>query len=626
MRFSWAVIECKGAGKMSRLPELNAVAWEWAGRVGQGLGWLAGRGLGGTERVGGWLLGLLGLLGLLAAGAVWQLGYLGLEPLPPGGVLVLVGGGWALSAAAAAGLSAGGFAVASLWLAWHGIALMGPWTGTPLVAWPVLWLLGVARWRFPEQGGGLVWVGMALGAGWLVAEPSGWNQFWGLGPERAALGRLALGGGLAALGCWWRPRGGASSFGVLALGGILAMGAGLAASGWRDLAAVEGWAWGVVESSGAWAALAWFWLGGGFAVLLLQGAEGMARRVMGRSDRGKAWWLVGWLMATLVEWLATHGGMPYLGSWGAAGPRALRLAAEAHVWVGLVVVVFGVGFMWQGRELARLMSRLQALWAAAFLGLWTVAEALPGGVAGEAGVGGGWLLGLGGLWVLWGLRRDAAEGSGLEWPFRLGGLAALSGVVLAVGLQPGEVWGDRGGAAALLGMLHLAVPMALHRWWTGGRVVGTGPTLEGLVWASLGGVASALPFLQRNPGDAVLLAGGPLLWLGGLLWLRACQPRWDAAAGALAGAVMGGGAVAAWCRPGLLLPEVPLWPWLNVPSAALGDPLSRPFLDPRHFILWSLLGISGALLGALVFRGRGGAEGLGIPLLVDPPKALVPGF
>jgi hypothetical protein len=74
--------------------------------------------------------------------------------------------------------------------------------------------------------------------------------------------------------------------------------------------------------------------------------------------------------------------------------------------------------------------------------------------------------------------------------------------------------------------------------------------------------------------------------------------------------------VAAWCRPGLLLPEVPLISWLNVPAAAMtGD---RPFLDPVHFILLLMLGTVGALLGAVFFRSGGGPGLPLIPLLSDP--------
>lgn len=252
---------------------------------------------------------------------------------------------------------------------------------------------------------------------------------------------------------------------------------------------------------------------------------------------------------------------------------------------------------------------------------------MPGALEGGGGParGAAGVLVVGGWWMLRRLRGEAPVESGLLWPFRLSGLAAVMGMVLAESLLPGAAWGDRGGEAALLGMLHLGLPLAMHGWWTRGRAEGKGPSLMGLLWLSLGGMVSVLPLLQRHAGDAALLAFCPLVWLGGLLGLRAWQPRWDAAGGALAGAVMGVAAVAAWCRPGLLLPEVPLISWLNVPAGALSEPLARPFLNPAHFILLLLLGSAGALLGALVFRARGGAEGLGVPLLAVDARVLAPG-
>lgn len=95
----------------------------------------------------------------------------------------------------------------------------------------------------------------------------------------------------------------------------------------------------------------------------------------------------------------------------------------------------------------------------------------------------------------------------------------------------------------------------------------------------------------------------------------------DVASGAFAGAILGSAAVAGWCRPGLLLAEVPLFSWFNPPVLGLSaeEAMRRPFWNPAHFTLLLLMTGTGGLLGAIVFRGK--SDPL-LPLLSDPVEAV----
>ena len=631
------------------VPRRQLPRWRSLGRV-----WLEG--------LGGRLPGRLGWAGQWALwlvmgwgmAAVWRVGQGG-GSLPGGVVLALVGVVWAVAVASAATLPLAGFACAGLWLAWHGVALMSPWAGTPWLALPVIWLLAVAlavwAWRAPARKavGLVLWLGISLGAGWLLAEPSGWNHWLSMPPRIAGLGWVVPGSAIAGVGIWLRPvwRGWACtepSFGRVWVGGLVVMGLGLTASAWRDFPAAEGWAVGVVEASGPWAAMAWFWLAGAFAIGLVKGTIRATRRLgCHGTTAGRSWWLpAAWLGVTGLEWLATHPSARSVAAWLPqrlvpwlqSGPVPLRMAAEAHAWAGVVVMVVGIGFALQGRDTLRLLPQLNALWIAAFGGLLAAGEALA--VAAGTGwtmAGTHWgpavLLGAGGFWLLAGLRKEGRHEPKENLPPRLGAMAVFLGILLAVEFQSAEAWAWRAGPAALLGLVHLALPPVLYHWYSQGRKTGPDLALSTRGWLVLAGLGSVLPLLHLNPHHASQLAFSPVIWLSVLLYLRWRQPWLDPACGAMAGALLGSATVAAWSRPGLLLPEVPLLPWLNPPSVVLVGPSGRgpgSMMEAAHLTLLLIMGAAGALLGALVFRAKEGPAVPLMPLLADPgaPMALRP--
>lgn len=353
-----------------------------------------------------------------------------------------------------------------------------------------------------------------------------------------------------------------------------------------------------------------------------------------RAGEGGRWFLPGmWLAVTGVEWLATHEAVrPQAGRWPAglirwmqSWPADWRLVAEAHAWVGVAVVVLGAGFCWQGNAGRPMLGRLNAVWGGAFLCLAAVAQALPGGAAAgdwdaAAWVGPVAILTGGGLGAVLhsikdGRGQQAGPGAG-QW----GVLLVVSGVLLAGEGGGMARWREGGGAAALLGLVHLALPLVLYRWWRRGCRTGRELSFSSQAGISVAGLLVVLPLLHRDAATVSQMAFCPVLWLPVLLWLRLRQPALDMASGSLAGGLLGSATVAAWSRPGLLLPEVPLFSWLNPPSGIFSgmDFTARPFINPTHFTLLLLMTTAGALLGAMIFRAKP-APGLPLmPLLADP--------
>ena len=613
--------------------------------------WVAGT----MARIGWAGMTCFGLVLVMGAMAGWRVGQDRPASWPAGWILPLVGVMWVSATAAASALPVLGFACAGLLLAWHGLSLMAPWTGTPLVAAPVLWLLAVSlallAWKGPRhQWAALaIWLVIACGAGWSLAEITGWNRLLGLsGGAQRGIGQAILAGALAWGGIRLRPvlrrlEWTEPSFGRVWMGGLAVMTPGLLASAWRDLAAAEGWAWGAVETSAPWAALTWFWLGGTFAVCLVKGAAWTTGLVVrGRASNAARWLLPAiWLGTTLLEWLATHSSGQ---GWGEAMPQAAvqwiqtwperwRMAVEAHAWAGVVVVVLGLGFLWQGRDSVRLLHRLNALWMAALVGLVGVGDTLPqpAGAAVppvDSPWGAGLLLLVGLPAILAGLWAGRSW-EGIElWRYRIGAVVFFIGILLAVEFQSAVPWPTRAGPAALLGMVHLAFLQLLYEWWTGGQKLEGQLTLGTKAWLIFAGLACVIPLLHRDPQNIALLAYCPVLWLTMLLCLKRCQPSLNAASGALAGALLGSATAAAWSRPVLLLPEVPLVDWFNPPLAVFAgaDQMSpRPFMDPWHFTLLFGLSAAGAALGALTFRPKSGPAAPPLPLPVAPlPDNLPP--
>ena len=593
----------------------------------------------------GWAGGLAGAL-VLVMGAItaWQLGRGPASAWPAAWILPLVGVVWAAAVAAAAALPMVGFAGAGVWLAWHGVSLMAPWAGTPLVALPVLWVLTVAlamlAWKGPRHKGVwlAIWVVMAGLAGWALAEATGWNRLVGrTGGSPPWMAQLIPGAVLALSGARLRPvlrrlEWTEPTFGRMWIGGLAVMAAGLGASAFRDLTAAEGWAWGVVEASAPWAALAWFWLGGVLGIFLVKGvALTTGPWVLGRARNGVRWMLPAfWLGVTLLEWLATHssgqglaGALPLVVvQWVESWPDRWQMAVQAHAWTGVVVVVLGLGFLRRGRESVQTLHRLNALWVAALAGLVVVGDSLPGAVF-PAGFpwGAGLLLLVGLPAILIGMGSGETKEARNSAPYQIGAMVCFTGMLLAMEWQSPVPWAVRAGPAALLGMISLPLPVVLYGWWTGGHSMEGQLSPATQAWLIFAGLLCVLPILHRNPWNAAQLACCPVLWFSVLLWLRWRQPGLTTASGALAGAFLGSASAAAWSRPVLLLPEVPQFDWLNPPAAVLAeiDPgTDRPFIDPWHFILFLVLTAAGAVLGALTFRPKSGPVVPLLPLLAAP--------
>lgn len=565
---------------------------------------------------------------------------------PDGLTVILAGLVWVAGCAAASVLPLPGYAVAVFWLANHGLFLMGAWAGTPLMALPVFWLLMVGLALAWRRGSGqgwqafAVWTGICTECGWLMAAPLRIPQLLRLPPGPAA--EWISAGLVTALliPAWWLRMGlrrrnwMEPTFGRVLAGSALMMGFGLGGGWFRNTAVAQGWAAGVFDSCRFAGMLAWYWLAGGFALSLLECSEwGTRQAVRALTLRvSSRIFPVMWAVVTLIEWLGSHpGAMPWLdpsgrgrlGNWMNAWPWETRVAAWGHAWAGVVALVTGAGFLWQGRDGVRLLPRLNALWVASFFCFLAVSPVLTNYLAPPsepALTAGRWAL----LILLGGLASNlrqpmpmhSPEPSGESRRAGLGWWTVLLGVLLELARR-GEAWPVAGGEAALLGILHLGLPRALHGWWTRGRHSAGALPVSSQILISTAGMVSVLPMLHRDPGQTAALALAPVLWLTVLLWLRWRRPALTTSAGALAGALLGSGAAAAWCRPGLLLPEVPIFPFLNAPSAAM--PASRPFLDAEHFTLLLLLTAIGALLGALLFRQRPPTGE--IPLAIAEPAA-----
>lgn len=678
----------------------------WKGKWDQGTGFLGEmarrwQGLDISSRAG--VVILLGLTVMAAGVLARHGGAAGGERVALGGTVpgtggvVLAGLVWAAAcAAAASALPLWGFAVAGFWLANHGLVLMAPLAGSPLMLLPVGWLvilgLCVGSRRGSERGRRVfpAWVALCLGAGWFLSGPLGATGFFGGDGLAAWMGKLGLKGvardwavaavpALIMIPAWgWRPwfrrhRWTDPGFGRVLGGSVMVMGTGLALAAGRDAVAAKGWAAAVMDDCAYAAMLAWFWLAGGFALSLLKWVErGTGIVVRGITMHGARRILpLIWVGVTTLEWLSTHEtAVPFmdrigpgrLDHWMASWPWEIRVTAWGHAWAGVVVLTAGAGFLWQGREGVRMLPRLHSMWAASFICILAVSPSLAAYVTPvpeRAGQLWWWapLVLLGGIFQdLSQTRRNwrgEADDGGLS--ARLGWRIVLLGVLLALELRNELPWPTSGGVVALLGMLHLALPRALHRWWTRGRPVAAGGLpVSTQLWIAAAGMVSVLPMLHHDAQSSGILALAPVGWLPVLLWLRWRRPGLTMASGALAGALLGSCTAAAWCRPDLLLPEVPVLSFFNAPpsviasvsagvettvaagasagagagsvadfannaGAGLLTVTARPFLNAMHFSLLLLLTAAGSVLGALIFRSR---PPMGeIPIAIAEPAA-----
>ena len=562
---------------------------------------------------------------------------------PEGVVPGLTGLVWAVGVAVASRLPVAGYAVTGIWLGWHGVSLMGVWTGTPGVSWLVMWWLAVGlamlAWRGPRRrdlATGL-WLVMALGAGYLIAQPSGWSRMpWSMGDSPWS-GRLVVSGVLALAGWWLLPRLRRWEWTEPGFGKVLAASMGVAATGlaasqWRDAEGAAGWAWEVVDGSGFLVSVGWFWFGGFFAVGLVRLSEWGGSALTGRGRAARLLPVL-WLVVTALEWLWTHS-VPEL--WATVCPQALRdwvnswpgvvkVAARAHTWVGIAVLVMGFGFL-RRRDSGRALVRLNSVWAAAWVFVIVLHQVRPDGNA--TGVN-NWMAWLGPLAVLvgggtWAMGLMVCEGAASPADVRSGlwgGMVLILGMLLARGYGSTGAWADERGSAAMLGGLHMALPQVLYHWWTAGRLLENRPTMSLSTQAGIcgAGMLGVLLLLHRDVATVSQMAICPVWWLAVLLWLRGRQPTLRTAEGALAGGLLGSVTIAVWSRPDLLWPAVPMIPWLNIPAGAFPGVTGagRPYCDPAHFTLFFLMSGAGALLGALVFRDNPGPSLPLLPLEVD---------
>ncbi|RYD30956.1 MAG: hypothetical protein EOP86_18925, partial [Verrucomicrobiaceae bacterium] len=419
-------------------------------------------------------------------------------PKPGLPTVILAGLAWSAACAAAASLPLWGFGLVSFWLAYHGLLLMAPWVGTAVMPLPVLWrvavglAVGARRGTAPGWGPLTAWLALCAGAGWFLAAPLGLNRlFGGISLLREWAGPIILATVLApawGLRSWFRRRRWTEpAFGRVLAGSLAVIGFGLAASILRSgPEATEGWAAQVVNDCGYLSLLAWYWLAGGFAVCFLKIMESGTRlAVRGLTLRtvSRLFPLL-WAAVTVTEWLGSHEsaerlririGPGRLDHWMASWPWEIQVAAWGHAWAGVAVLAAGVGFLWQGREGVRLLPRLHALWMASFFCILAVSPVLAAfmtPVPAHAGQIWWWAP----LVLLGGMLRDLAQ-AGQErsvhtaegLPARVGWRVAMLAVLLTLEWRNTTPWPVHGGMAALLGILHLALPRALHQWWTRGR-------------------------------------------------------------------------------------------------------------------------------------------------------------
>lgn len=512
---------------------------------------------------------------------------------------------------------------------------------------------------------------MLAWAGLLLAEPSGLGRVLGAGSVAYFGVLILILLPLGAVGVWAMKQWGTGArldsagwldrvdFGKIWLGGLGVMGLGLGLSLWRSRSLTAGWVGSVADMAGTWTGLLWFWLGCGFGLAVLSGLLDSDRNRLRLLALGRTGWTlpVAWLGITAVEWILAHHpelfakmGVPTgISNWlqGAESLRA-RLIFEAHAWVGVVILVLGLGFLWQGRVTVRLLPRLQLVWVTAFLGIWAGSDGLleafldsgaagtlllPEGGEGSAGrlvfFGGGGLIFIlvGGLcwWVGRVVLERSLSGEG-RLAGRVGALALACGWLSLTGVPAGTGAGQCA-EAALLGMVHFALPMILIWKWNRKSPVGAGLGMGLQAALGLAGLYMTLPWLERDPGDITQLGLLPVEWAVALFLLKWRRPGLPASGGALAGMLLASAGVAGWMQPGLFFPEVPLFSALNPPlhvGSAEGGWGDRDFFGSAHFALLMLMAAAGAVLGALIFRKPEVPGAPLLPLILRPIPPPVP--
>jgi hypothetical protein len=163
---------------------------------------------------------------------------------------------------------------------------------------------------------------------------------------------------------------------------------------------------------------------------------------------------------------------------------------------------------------------------------------------------------------------------------------------------PDSQWETSRQLMVLAGMLHLAVPLALYASWRRRVRPGTGLDTVPRVMVFAAGYATALGILAVEPANPVALLAALPAVSAAMLVLGRTRPTLAPAAGALAGALFGGGLIAGWMMPyPPTIPFVPQPPWIN----ALRDwgALGRPPLSGMHLSALVLAWTAGAGLGWL---------------------------
>lgn len=519
---------------------------------------------------------------------------------------------WALGCAAAATLPAAGVAVAGIWLAHAGTLTFAAAEITWMLLLPVVWVLVPGVLAIVRTGPGSAtaagWILLSLGVGWLIADLSGFNARLGWTGEAGWRGAV-LPGTVCGWAGWqlameWRARGWRelSPAVVLAISLAGASAIGMACAS-RSFPEFSGWVQTVAGMMRTGAAFGWYVVAGGFGLLLVSAAgriSSAASHLLTLRLFAAAAPLV-WLAVTAVEWMIARGAV--------AAPAWLAAGAAMHRWAGVASLVMAAGFAWQGAQGIRILPRLNALWLMAAAASPALAAAQAAGTvsADSAGPSAGlWpaVILAGGLaWIAW---QTGATG---EWrPGTPAARAAVPAGILGTYSLTAGGWPAPGIAlACAAGLLHVTLPCALYLWTTRHRdPAGRLPVLT-QAWLSALGMVAALPIVKWNAESLWMLAAAAILWLFVLIWLRRTRPDSGPAEGALAGALVAGGTLAAWMLPGSLLPEVPYFEALNPPAGITGEtwPVRmRPILQPAHFYLLVAMQAAGAVAGALLFRLR----------------------
>jgi|GEM_PF-4472669 len=487
----------------------------------------------------------------------------------------------------------------SPWLIFYLVLVGGAVNGTPLAALPLLWLAWVLGRSLMGLRGAL-----APTASWAVASLMISYSLPGVSGLRRALGwsfpytwlltgiTLFIAGGIVAVHRRARGDARAPGFGAVLAGSMAVCATIVVTASWINVGLTLDWIKTVTDDASAIVALLFMWTAGRFA----EGAFSLTSWTLRQSARLVPSTL--WTAAVLVTMAGATG--QQLWATTASDPDGLtRFALATKATLGIVSM--GLCAWWlRRRSLSTatlvLVTTSWFVGCSAVQGLHAYATAtanshqLPGEISG-----------LGLMVVALGLayeigkrtKPDPADSGALYVP--LGLTVTASTLALCLLLTSGPAWEMRKSLMILTGALHLGVPLAIaraRRWIAGARPPSS---LACLLFFSAG-YGCALAVLAVEPRhSAALLVSVPALYLLLRLWERS-QPETVPDAGALMGALFGGGLVAGWMMPyPPTLPFLPRPAWVDL----LRDwgALGRPPVTLAHGLLLVVAWLTGGLLG-----------------------------